>query len=523
MASELQPTDFSASVHPTTHPLVARCSITLPADTQVAVEFGTTTRYGRSTSPVPAPPGGGPVSILVAGMIQATTYHMRARIQFRDGKWLTTPDALFRTGVLPNIALPTLSATTSANQTPSAGVELINVIDPTGISAVSDIEGNILWYYDNAADSSWKGYAFPIKPLPNGNMLAAITNLYSAGVPQTIPYNSVLREVDLVGNPVRELYLADLNAALKAMGSDVQALCYSHDVLPLWNGHTILLVQQQKTVQLTLPPGPGQFTILGDALVDLDENFNPVWTWSTFDWLDVDRHPMGFTADQGYDWTHCNCVQLAPDGNLVLSSRHQNWVMKLGYEGGAGNGAILWKLGYQGDFTLVGSSTADTDWFFAQHFPNLLSASGDQITSLSVFDNGNDRCYAMPGGCDATNPAPPPPFSRGAIFKIDETAMTAQLAWQYPLNVYSWWGGNVMQLVNGDVEICASEPVPIGQPIPPQDVPSQVVELSSGPSGPVIVWQLKVSPGGTYRSYRIGSLYPGVIWSDPSDVLTSRR
>ena len=69
----------------------------------------------------------------------------------------------------------------------------------------------------------------------------------------------------------------------------------------------------------------------------------------------------------------------------------------------------------------------------------------------------------------------------------------------------------------------ASEPVPIGQPIPPQDVPSQVVELSSGPSGPVIVWQLKVSPGGTYRSYRIGSLYPGVIWSDPSDVLTSRR
>jgi len=519
-AADSDPVDLSASVHPTSHPLVASYTITIPADTQVTVEFGTTTLYGRSTSPVPAPAGGGPVSMLIAGMIANTTYHMRARIEFPGGKWLTTADQTFRTGVLPNIPLPTLAATTSPNQTPSPGVELVNVIDPTGISAVSDLQGNILWYYDNAADSSWKGYAFPIRPLKNGDMLASITNLYSANVPSpTIPYNSVLREIDLVGNPVRELYLADLNAALKAMGSDVQALCYSHDVLPLWNGHTILLVQEQRSVWLTLPPGPGQFTILGDALVDLDENFNPVWAWSTFDHLDVDRHPYEFNAANGYDWTHCNCVQLAPDGNLVLSSRSQNWVMKIDYDGGAGDGAILWKLGYQGDFTLVGNATADTDWFFAQHFPNLLSPSLSSraergITSLSVMDNGNDRCYAMPGGCAATNPAPPPPFTRAAIFKIDETAMTAQVAWQYLLNDYSYWGGNVVELLNGDIEICASEPVPIGTTPPANDVPSQVVELANGPSGPVIVWQMKVSPGGTYRSYRIPSMYPGVIWSE---------
>jgi len=62
------------------------------------------------------------------------------------------------------------------------------------------------------------------------------------------------------------------------------------------------------------------------------------------------------------------------------------------------------------------------------------------------------------------------------------------------------------------VEICASEPVPIGAPPPASDVPSQVLELTNGPAGPLTVWQMKVSPGGTYRSYRIGSLYPGVIW-----------
>jgi hypothetical protein len=101
--------------------------------------------------------------------------------------------------------------------------------------------------------------------------------------------------------------------------------------------------------------------------------------------------------------------------------------------------------------------------------------------------------------------------------------MTAQLAWQYPLNEYSYWGGNVMQLFNGDIEICASEPVSIGQPIPPSDVPSQVLELAPGQSTPVVVWSMKVSPGGTYRSYRVPSLYPGVIWPGTSDALTSKR
>ena len=509
---------FSAVIAPAPNiPQVAIYTISIPATTQVTVEFGTDTSYGRSTAPVKAPPGGGKVTILVAGMIPNTTYHMRGRIQFPDGSWRTTTDQTFQAGALPTAALPTLTATTSANQIPSPGVELVNIIDPTGISVVSDLQGNILWYYNNVVDQSWSGYAFPIKPLKNGNLLASITNLYSAGVPQTKPYNSVLREIDLAGNTVRELDLADLTTALSTLktpqGSIVTPLCYSHDVLPLWNGHSILIVQEQRSVSLKQPPGPGQFTILGDALVVLDEKFKPIWVWSTFDNLDPDRHPYEFTDAAGYDWTHCNCVLLAPDGNLVLSSRNQNWVLKINYEGGSGDGTIMWKLGYQGDFALTGNQSADTDWFFAQHFPHVLEATDTQITSLSLFDNGNDRCYAMTGGCSATDPPPPAPWSRAAILSIDETAMTASIAWQYPLNQYSFWGGNVVQLSNGDVEICASEPVPIGTQPGATDTPSQVVEVSGATESPQIVWQLQVSPGGAYRSYRIPSLYPGVIWT----------
>jgi hypothetical protein len=405
-----------------------------------------------------------------------------------------------------------VSATTTPGQIPSPGVELINIIDPIGISLVTDVDGNIIWYYDDLDDKSWSGYAFPIKPLRNGHLLASVTNLY---MPKVTVLNSVLREVDLTGTTVqgpngpRALTLAALNAALlnfpTPKGSIVQALCYSHDVLPLWNGEVVLIVQQQKSVWLTQPPGPGQFLVLGDALVHLDKDWNLKWVWSAFDELDLERHPYEFDAADGYDWTHCNCVLETPDGNLLLSSRSQNWLLKLNWQGGRGDGSILWKLGYQGDFALQGGDP--TDWFFAQHYPHLFTVNGGQITSLSVFDNGNDRCYATSQGCVQTSP---PPFSRGAVLKIDETAMTAAIGWQYPLNQYSFWGGNVVQLINGDIEIAASEPVPIGAPQPKADTPSQVVELT--PQGSV-VWQLTVGTGGAYRSYRIGSLYPGVIWA----------
>ncbi len=523
MSNGTQAGDLSASITPTSNPQVANFTITIPANTQVTVEFGLDTTYGRFTSTVPAPPGGGPVSILVAGMLASTTYHMRARIQWNDGKWLTTADQTFPTGSLPVGILPTLTATTAPGQSPSPGVELVNVIDPIGISLVTDMAGNIIWYYNNAADKVWGGYAFPIKPLKNGNMLASITNLYNKSKQQ--PYNSVLREIDLAGNSIQELYLADLKTALSTMktpqGSIVDPLVYSHDVLPLWNGHTILLVQQRKKVTLTQPPGPGEFDILGDALVDLDERFNPVWVWSIFDNLDPNRHPYEFDKDPDHwDWTHCNCVELTPDGNLMLSTRNQNWVLKIDYENGNGGGTILWKLGYQGDFTLVGDDTADTDWFFAQHFPHILTGTDTQITSLSVMDNGNDRCFATPAGCGNSNDPPPGAFTRGAIFKIDETAMTASLAWQYavqlfgpsPVNAYSFWGGNVVQLLNGNIEICASEPVPVGSPAPKKDAPSQVIELTGPLPSPQTVWQMQITTGGTYRSYRLPSLYPGVIW-----------
>jgi hypothetical protein len=123
------------------------------------------------------------------------------------------------------------------------------------------------------------------------------------------------------------------------------------------NGHWLLLTNIR--VPFTDLPGyPGSTSVLGDVLVDVDRSFNPTWVWTTFDHLDVNRHPFNFP-----DWTHGNAVLYsAGDHNLLFSMCHQNWIIKIDYQDGKGSGDILWRLGPAGDFKLLGG-TDPTNWF----------------------------------------------------------------------------------------------------------------------------------------------------------------
>lgn len=76
-----------------------------------------------------------------------------------------------------------------------------------------------------------------------------------------------------------------------------------------------------------LPGHPGTTNLLGDVIVDLDTNLQPVWVWDSFDHLDVNRYPVNFP-----DWTHTNAVIYSKDdGNILISMRHQSWVLKVDY------------------------------------------------------------------------------------------------------------------------------------------------------------------------------------------------
>src|SRR3954447_16342213 len=71
------------TVSPTSNPLVAQYSVNPARRGTVTVEFGETTEYGRSTSPMATAVG--PTAVQVAGMKEKTTYHMRARADYDNG------------------------------------------------------------------------------------------------------------------------------------------------------------------------------------------------------------------------------------------------------------------------------------------------------------------------------------------------------------------------------------------------------------------------------------------------------
>jgi hypothetical protein len=237
--------------------------------------------------------------------------------------------------------------------------------------------------------------------------------------------------------------------------------------------------------------------VLGDVIVDLDTNLQPVWVWNEFNHLDPNRHPYLFP-----DWTHTNDILYSPDdGNILVSMRHQNWVVKVNYQNGTGTGAILWHLGEGGDFTLKGG-TDPTDWQYAQHKPGFFSTNTTGVFSLGLMDNGDDRIFPAGVTCGATG-APPCLYTTIPIFQIDENAKTASLIFHQilPANLYSNFGGNTEQLANGNVEYDLAG-VGTG---------SYVYEVTNQ-STPQTVWTMQVKGSFAYRANRMPSLYPGVQW-----------
>ena len=480
------------SVANTQNPLVAQFWVGADCVGQAMVEFGPDTSYGRNTAWYPIAGDYKRTGILVAGMRASTTYHMRAQVQC-VGQTGASKDLTFVTGPLPSNPFPTIRISRpnpSLAGSENPGIELVNAIVPktsTIQGLYTDRDGNPIWYYDVGANNS----PYTMKLLPNGHMIISIQK----------PDSSTLREVDLAGNTIRELDIVTLQKRVQAAGFDFVPGGYHHDVLPLDNGHLIVLVAFTQAFT-DLPGYPGITQVQGDGLIDLDPDWNPVWAWNGFDHLDVNRHLDGLP-----DWTHSNAIVYLPgDGNLLLSMRHQSWVLKIDYSNGTGTGNVLWRLGYQGDFALAQGDDPSL-WFSYQHFPSLINQSGPQ-TTLAVWDNGDFRVLDSSGhACGSVGF--PPCYSRATVYQVDESTMMADLEWALAPGPFSVWGGSVNQLANGNIEFDLNAPL-----VPPAPgVAAHVEEVTQTPT-PQIVWEMDVSPGtmNAYRAYRVPSLYPGVTW-----------
>jgi arylsulfate sulfotransferase len=486
----------------TNNPQVALYTMTLPFPGEMKVSFGTTEKYGHNTWFQSTDEAGGQVSIFVAGMLQKTLYHMVATVEFSNGLAIRDQDHTFTTGE-PSAALNLqLTVDTTSGMTPQPGLELLN---PVNGVVVTDLAGEVLWTYDNPPGSI--SVLDGAKTLPNGDLLVTIGPLSNVPLTESIPEDAIteIREINLGGDTVREITVDDLNNALTnatCAECNVSLLTFHHDVTPLPNGHWLVLSNTMMNLSPnSTPPLTNEKpqTVLGDVIVDLDENLQPVWVWNEFNHLDPNRHPFEFP-----DWTHTNAILYSPDdGNIIVSIRHQNWVLKIDYANGTHNGDILWRLGYQGDFTLE-NGTSPTDWQYAQHGPGFFTANTSGIFSLGLMDNGDDRVFPAGVTCTASgNPAPACYYTTIPVFQINEKTMTAKLTFhqKIPPALYSDFGGNTDQLANGDVEydLCGL--------LPGSDVFEVTPEAE-----PKTVWTMHTGSTQFYRAFRIPSLYPGVQW-----------
>jgi hypothetical protein len=350
----------------------------------------------------------------------------------------------------------------------------------------TDLAGNLVWYYEPLAVDGGAGNL--TRPLEGGTMLAILDNELLKG--------QVLREIDLAGNVVRETSAGRVSWLLALRGEDPITSIH-HEAIRLANGHTLVFGSVERI--LTDVQGPGPVNVYGEMVIDLDENFQVAWTWNAFKKLDPARMailgevcasegggcPPLFKNSTANDWLHANSINYLPgDGSLILSLRHQDWVIKIDYRNGEGSGDVLWRLGEAGDFAIVDPNNDPWPWFSHQHDARMWPDG-----SLVLFDNGNTR---------VEGPNPVPGNSRGQVYRLNEQTMTATLVENFNLGGYSFALGSAELLLNGNYHFNSG--ILDGPPNPK----AWSIEVSRLTNRPIAIFE---SQGASYRSFRLQGLY----------------
>jgi hypothetical protein len=489
-------------VSATANPLVALFSApACPQGSNMRVRFRSLT-VADATDWRPCNPQSS-MNFYVAGMLQKTLYTMAAQTIGPQGI-STGPSVFFMTGKGPS-NLPVVTPVLPGNAQSSL-VDNVLLSDfltggaSTGYPVATDLYGHPIWYYA-AFNKPLQGGGLLVRGLPGGNMLVLANGTNSSNATRRF---QILREIDLDGNALRETNATRIREQLAAMG--VESSCvvggsvcafsqFHHDAIRLPNGHTLAFGIEERMFPAGTQGSPTPVDIIGDVIVDLDEDLQVVWYWDAFDHLDVNRAavlgetcisgaqgcPLLFLASVANDWLHGNSIQYTSDHNLVVSLRHQDWVIKIDYRDGAGTGDVIWRLGPGGDFSIV--STDPWPWFSHQH-----DAGFESNGTFTVFDDGNTRVADNPGT---------PEDSRGQVYQVDESNRVATLVVNSDLGVYSPALGSAQLLSNGNYHFLPG----FNSPGPAEF--SQSVEVL--PNGTVNM-RLQASPIA-YRSFRMKSLY----------------
>src|SRR6185312_3855252 len=189
----------------------------------------------------------------------------------------------------------------------------------------------------------------------------------------------------------------------------------SHELIVLPNKHALLLSYDPEIIdmrQYVDSTADSSALVFGVIIQEIDEAGDALFEWRNWDHLD--RMPYTDAASDinlrqhVIDYIHANSIEKDFDGNIIFSARHLDAVTKVCWEDGPVKGKILWQFGGKHNmFTIT------NDTLFPSHQHDVRRLPNGHIT---LFDNGNLHT---------------PPFSRAMEYQMDETNMTATVAWHY--------------------------------------------------------------------------------------------
>jgi len=447
---ELVPTDNSLIVN-----VSGEWSSDEPVAT-VAVEY-----WAEDGDPLRTPPASladGTYEVTVARLRPESAYEFRVIGLDAAGVEVAGPTGTFETGSLPpGLHRATFEVLEGA---PTQDLTFMD-FNPNefegeatfhGMIAI-DGAGHVVWYAETGETSA-------IARRENGNLVF-------------VDYTFGLREVTPTGEEVANL------------PSECVPIVYHHEVELMPDG-TVLTMGFD--VRDTF--GDEERLQVGDTIVHWDP-----WTgaseelWSIHDVEDpaVNRtEASGMTegfmwtgCDENLpteDWSHGNSVQIAPDGSVLVSSRHLNQVHSLSSD----FEEVNWRLGGEGsDFAFPDAS----DQFYHQH-----SAIQLENGNVLLFDNGNTRPEEEGGE-----------YSRALELELDMETMTASKVWEYQPEppIFSPCCANVERLENGNTLMIFPGDIFDGEPC---CRPQTIVE--AGAAGET-VWKLEARATGLEVVYRV--------------------
>jgi hypothetical protein len=208
-----------------------------------------------------------------------------------------------------------------------------------------------------------------------------------------------------------------------------------HDFKVMDNGNIMVLrfVDIPEDVQKRIKGGvPGtelDGEILGVSAAEIHRSGKILWEWKNFEHLDLDESvecPLANRLVFGYT----NSIDVFPDGDVLLSLRHLNMVIRIDKS----TGKVKWKWGPK---QLIGH----------QHCATVLKNG-----NVLLFDNGLHRVPVNPG-----DPHEISSFTVSRPVEVDP--LTDEIVWQYidPLhNLFTNFCGSAQRLPNGNTLICES-------------------------------------------------------------------